>query len=235
MSNDIEVHSALVSLAERKDLDPDKLEKLLDLHERHLKQQQESAFLEAMSNFQGDCPTIIRTKHVNFKSVDYWYAPLDEIVEAMRPHMSKYGLSFFFDTDIMDIFLVVKITICHKMGFQKTFTYKSDAIHDDDRMNKAQRRKSSLTYAKRAVLENAFGLVTAGEDDDARRVTDKTINESQESEIKKLLKNTKTKEADFFNHMSVSNIDELSYNEAKRGILLLKQKRNVTAKKGDLK
>jgi len=222
---ELKVESPLIALAERTDLDPEKLEKLLDLHERHLEKQQESAFLGAMASFQGDCPTIVRKKKVEFGKTKYDYAPLDEIVETIRPYLTKHGFSYFFDTKTEGNFLTVEATICHKDGFKKTFSYQSDSLHDDARMNSSQRRKSALTYSKRACLENALGLVTAGEDDDARRAIDKPITEEQKKEINTLVKNTETKEYDFLKFLKVDDIQELSFLEAKKAINILKQKR----------
>lgn len=228
MMNDViktEIESPLIALAERTDLDPIKLEKLLDLHERHLAKQQESDFLKAMAKFQGSCPTIIRRKKVEFGKTKYDYAPLDEIIETIRPHLTANELSYFFDTESDLVTLTVKVTICHSSGFQKTFTYKSEAIHDDGRMNGSQRRKSALTYSKRACIENALGLVTAGEDDDAMRAKDKMISEDQLENINILIKNTETKEKDFLKFLKVEELSELSFFEAKKALVALKQKR----------
>ena len=222
---EIKVESPLIALAERTDLDPEKLEKLLDLHERHLAKQQESAFLLSMSAFQGDCPTIVRKKKVEFGKTKYDYAPLDEIVEIIRPIMAKHGLSYFFDTKSDGNILTVETTICHRDGFKKTFSYQSDSLHDDARMNSSQRRKSALTYSKRACLENALGLVTAGEDDDARRAIDKPISEDQAKEIAQLVEKTNSNEKQFLAFLKVDDIQELSFHEAKKAINMLKQKR----------
>lgn len=56
-------------------------------------------FYEALAAFQGENPRLERTKHVNFKTkvgdlVDFWYAPLDEVLQVIRPLLAKHGLSF---------------------------------------------------------------------------------------------------------------------------------------------
>ena len=228
---DVKLESPLVALASREDINPEKLEKLLDLQERYELKQQEREFLTAMAKFQGECPTIVRRKKVDFKSktgssTKYDYAPLDEIVETIRPFLSKNGLSYYFDTKLEGNFITIETTVCHSGGFKKSFNYQSDSLHDDARMNSSQRRKSALTYAKRAGLENAFGLVTAGEDDDARRAIDKPINEDQLKEIVKLVRLTSTDEQKFLSYLKVDDIEELSFKGAEKAINTLKQKRD---------
>jgi hypothetical protein len=55
----------------------------------------------ALSAFQGENPKIERNKHVVVKSkkgeessYDFWYAPLDEVLQTVRPLLAKHGLSF---------------------------------------------------------------------------------------------------------------------------------------------
>ena len=55
-------------------------------------------------------------------------------------------------------------------------------------MNASQRRKSALSYAKRAGLENALGIATADEDDDAIRATEKELDGKSSDELFQTMK-----------------------------------------------
>lgn len=56
----------------------------------------------ALAAFQGENPKIARTKHVDYGTskgdkVDYWYAPLDEILQTIRPLTSRHGLAIAWE------------------------------------------------------------------------------------------------------------------------------------------
>lgn len=58
----------------------------------------------ALSAFQGENPEIVQSKKVSFKdnkggTVEYSYAPLDEILKTIRPLLAKHGLSVTFGGD----------------------------------------------------------------------------------------------------------------------------------------
>lgn len=57
----------------------------------------------ALAAFQGENPEIKRTKNVQFeakgKTVSFWYAPLDEILQTIRPLTSKHGISVTWEQD----------------------------------------------------------------------------------------------------------------------------------------
>jgi hypothetical protein len=227
-----EIQSAIMRIVERTDIDPDRLEKFLDLQFRAEAKQAATAFQRALAGFQGDCPIIVKTKKINFttktgNTTKYNYSPLDEIVHVIKPILTKWGFSFTFDIQTTEDpqmhQLVTRIYHCD--GHSERFSYYFNVLHDDQRMNLSQRAKSSVTYAKRAALENALGIVTAEDDDDARRAVDNMASTEQIASIKKLIKSTKSKEEDFLKFMKVESLDDLTEFEAKKALHALKQKR----------
>lgn len=230
-SSDIE--SRIISLVKDEKIDPDKLEKFINLQFKMEERQAEKAFNQAMAGFQGDCPNIPKTKRVKFKSVDYKYSPLEEIVTVIRPHLNKWGLSYSFDikkTDNKDELNLVT-TIRHRDGHAAVYDYYFNRIHDDDRMNKAQRAKSSVTFTKRAALENALGLTTDGQDDDGRGLPDSGIEKDQKQQILDLAEETKTNIPDVLNYMKIDagEIDDLTELQARKLLHLLKEKKRLNS------
>lgn len=226
----ISIQDALIQIVQRTDIDPDRLEKFLDLQIKMENRQAERAFNDALAEFQGECPVITKNKKTSFTSKSgsttaYDYAPLDEIISVIKPILSKHGLSYAFDLQETEHISKLLTTIFHKDGFSKTFTYSFDTIHDDARMNSSQRRKSALTYAKRAGLENALGLVTTGEDDDAKRAINNPITPEQISTIKDLLPKATVKEQDFFDKFKITAFAEMDEALAKKAIFQLKARR----------
>ena len=239
-SNDTAIQAALIEVVKDKDIEPERLEKFLDLQIKLEQRQSKQAFNEAMAGFQGDCPIIARNKKVDFTAksgnrTKYDYAPLDEIIHVIKPILKKHGLSYSFNTESNDDITTLITTISHISGHSENYGYQFNTIHDDQRMNLSQRRKSALSYAKRAALENALGVVTANDDDDARRAVDKLITTTQLDEIHKLMKEIDVKKKNFLAHLKVSALEELTEKEGKNAINLLKNKRIVLNKQNENK
>ena len=235
-----QMQSALLEIVRRKDIDPDRLEKFLNLQIKMEERQAKKSFSEAMANFQGKCPTIPKSKKVEFtaksgNTTKYNYAPLDEMIHVARPYLKESGLSYSFNMVPKDNKITKLITtIRHINGHEENTEYEFDTIHEDSRMNLSQRRKSALSFAKRAALENALGLVTADEDDDAKRAIDNPVTKEQLDTIKELMFHTETTEPIFIKYLQVESLDDLSVYEAKKAINVLKQKRVVNVQDNKL-
>lgn len=221
--------SILLEMVKRPDIDPDRLEKFMELQFRMEAKQAEREFNAALAAFQGECPTIDKSKTVDFtaksgKRTKYDYAPIEEIVSIIRPLLNKHSLSYSFnisETGEKDkILLTTKIR--HTSGHCEETTYYFNRYHDDDRMSLSQRAKAAITSAKRTALENALGLTTATEDNDD--VGFLTMTDDQLKEIKKRLSDTKSDEAKFLKFLGAESLDLLTADQAKRAIYALKQK-----------
>lgn len=235
MQKDVEknntIESALVEIVKRKDIDPDRLEKFLDLQIKMEERQNLQAFNDAFAKFQAECPIIQKTKTVSFGQTNYDYATLDEMIYQIKPILGKHGLGYSFDTRKEDGLMVLVTTITHKSGYSKTYDYYFNEMDSGGKMNDSQRRKSALTYAKRSALENALGVVTAGEDDDARRAIDNPATEEQLDKIQSLLKTTDTPEEQFLTYFKIESFEMMNTLDAKKAINLLNSKRNALISK----
>lgn len=232
---EISMQAALLEIVQRKDIDPDRLERFLDLQIKMENRQAEQAFSEAMANFQGECPIIKKTKKVSFmassgKETKYNYSPLDEIVHIIKPIMQKHGLSFTFNEVVEAKMTNLITTIRHKKGHSEKYDHRFPTVHDDARMNESQRMKSALSFAKRAALENALGIVTAEEDDDARRAVDNSITQGQLDEIMTITSTSTTPMKELLAYLKVKDLKDLTEYEAKKAIMALKQKRAACLK-----
>lgn len=234
MSNELEVkekedegavtmQSALIEIVKRTDIDPDRLEKFLDLQIKMEERQAQKALSSALARFQADCPIIKKTKRGHNSN----YAPLDEIVFTIKPVLDSNGLSYSFNTTkINENEKEMAITVRHVGGGQFQSSYVFPAMDDGGKMNSSQRGKSANSYAKRALIENALGLVTADEDDDAKRAIDTPIKEQEIDTILELIVSTGSKKEDVLRYAKVKSLKELSHLEAKKLISTLRQKRS---------
>ena len=216
------MQDALMRVCQDETINPERLEKFLDLQIKMEERQNEKDLNAALANFQAECPIIPKTK----KGHNSDYAPLDEIVYLIKPILNKHGLSFSFTTDEKtNEEKEMTVIVRHKSGgsYESKSTFPS--LDSTKSMNNSQRARSANSYAKRTALENALGIVSAGVDDDAGRSVDNPITDDQIEKINTLLGQTKTDLKKFTSHLKVNNLGELSEYEAKKGISQLKQKR----------
>lgn len=220
--------SILLEMVRRKDIDPDRLEKFMELQFKMEARQAEREFNSALAEFQGDCPIIEKTKNVSFKSVNFDYSPIEEIALAIKPLLIKHNLSYSFDVretgekDKMELITRIR----HASGHSEATSYFFNKYHDDDRMNLSQKAKAAITFSKRAALENALGLTTAKDGDVNITGMDQATPE-QLKEIRELIKETKSDEARLLVFLEAKSLDELNDRQAKAALSALKQKRDM--------
>jgi len=96
------------------------------------------------------------------------YADFEDVVNAVRPSLLKYGLSFIQmpTVDNAAFFLVTRI--CHKSGEWIEAAYPIKTAKED-----AQALGSAVTYARRYALQSALGVVTSEHDDDGNSASGK--------------------------------------------------------------
>lgn len=149
-------------LARDKDVDPVKLEKLIDLQERILKHNAESAFNTAFSEMQAKLPTIVERS----KTDKATYAPLEDIVDAVRPILREFGFSLSFQTEWPDKATVKVIGILtHRDGHARRSEFQAGADQTGSK-NAIQALASSVSYGRRYTAKDLLCIVTRGEDDD---------------------------------------------------------------------
>jgi hypothetical protein len=162
---------SLISQAIDKNIDVTTMEKLLAMYEKLKAQHAKEEYYKALSSFQADCPEIKKEAKVDFtnktgKRTKYNYATLDMIVSTVKTILKNNGFSYTIKaeqtkegvTAICNTFHVAG----HKEETQFFVPYDLDAY-----MNIAQKAGSALTYAKRYAFCNAWGIMTADQDDDA--------------------------------------------------------------------
>lgn len=149
----------------------DALERAISIRDRELEKQAESQGRRALAKFQAECPPIPKGKEVKNRdgSVRYTYAPLDEVLQAIRPAMAANGLSVRWESEDVDGGEKIRVTciVTHEDGYQ----VRSPQVVEPTSVsgtNSVQARGSAVTYGKRYSMQDALGIVPVGVDDDAR-------------------------------------------------------------------
>lgn len=158
---------ALLKLAVQRDLDLDKLERLMALKERWQADQARKAFYEAFARFQATVPPLTKDKQVTFGETSYRHASLASIMGQIGGPLEECGLSFRFTINDSGEGLVVTCIVTHVEGHSEP-TAMSAPPDVSGSKNAIQSRGSTVTYLQRYTLIAALGLVTADEDNDGR-------------------------------------------------------------------
>lgn len=154
----------MVSMIERVAMDPNsdlaKLERMLELKERHDAQQSKALFAEAFARASADFPTIpLNGRGHNGKP----YATLEDITRLTRPVLSAHGLALTFSVDVQDQ-VIVTAKLMHKAGHSEQ---TSMALPRDTSgsKNAVQAVGSTQKYGQRYTAQAILGL-SLGEDDE---------------------------------------------------------------------
>jgi len=161
--------ASLIAKAVESNVPVETMERLLAMRKELRAEQAKEDYDRAMSKLQGVMPVIKKNKSVmnkDGKTVRYKYAPLDDIIEQAGPVIREHGFSYKSNTVFQDGFIVATIKVTHDSGHSEETSFPVP-IDKDAYMNNQQQHKSADTFAKRVAFCNAFGIVTADEDDDA--------------------------------------------------------------------
>ena len=176
---------------------------------------------EALSAFQGENPEITRSSKVSFKdkngnTVEFMYAPLDEVLKIVRPLLAKHGLSVTFGGDKEGQLICSLYHSTYKLVQGKTSTKMlvnngessvSEVVTDGreesgvirslpikvSRSGAMKDIGSDSTYARRYMLAEVLG-VSSDEDKDAdvEEKAQKNAESFAYSQVEKQLKGIKT-------------------------------------------
>lgn len=146
------------------------MERLLAMREKLNDEKAKTEFFKALAGFQADCPIIHKNKKVmqkNSNQVRYSYASLDSIVKQISPFMAKWGLSYMFKSSTTQDGVMQSCVIRHFLGHSETSNF-TISIDPDAYMGDAQKSGSASSFAKRYALQDALGILTGDDDDDAQ-------------------------------------------------------------------
>lgn len=206
----------LMNRAIDKGLDPETLEKFMDLHERHEKTEARKAFHKAMSRFAAICPPIPKTGRAKITSqtggsYQYDYPKLEVMQKTIKTALEECGLSYYWTAAAVspEGVLSLECVISHEMGHSESTPF-SIPIDKKMKVNDSQQFGSAASYAKRYSLGLALPLILEGIDDDAHAGGEaKTISIEQASALKKRLQVIDADEGAFCAFLGVGKLVEI--------------------------
>lgn len=162
----------LLTLAVSKDLDIDKLAKLMELQDRYNKEQSRKAFFSALADFQSECPEIRKTKggadlgHNGKPS--YFYAPLGDIDRQIKGPLKRCGLTKRWEFAVTEKNEIICTFIATHIDGHSESTTLTGPPDDSGKKNPLQANNSSVSYLMRYTLIAGLGITTADQDIDGR-------------------------------------------------------------------
>lgn len=173
--------ATLLSVISRAASDPnvniDKMERLMAMHERMEAKRAEAEFSLALSEMQLELPSIaerggIKDRGGNIQST---YALWEDINEAIKPILTAHGFALSFRTNCADGIAVTGV-LTHKAGHREETTIKLPADASGNK-NAVQAVASSVSYGKRYTAGALLNLTSHGEDDDGKSAASKPKRE----------------------------------------------------------
>ncbi len=172
----------LIQMAIDKNLDVDKLERLLDMQKSYQADVALKAYADAMNLCQEEMPIVVRDKQNS--ATNSLYARLETVAMAMRPVYTKHGFSLDFteaDSPLEGHRRVV-CEVTHVGGHKKQFHLDSkiDDVGVKGTANKTaiQGLGSMVSYLRRYLTLMIFNVVVSDEDNDGNS-HEPTLTEEQ--------------------------------------------------------
>lgn len=158
----------LLQMAIDKNLDADKLEKLINLKNQEEERRAEKEFEFHFAEMQKDYIPAYKKKSVHTLSgnLAYKYCPLPQILAIYAPILSKHGFSYRWEeTETAD--KKEKATICFLSGHGFTRSASIVLPYDEGNklVNSIQARGVTSEYGRRYTFMNVTGCIVADETD----------------------------------------------------------------------
>ncbi len=209
LTNDL--MSVIERIAANPDADVTKLEKMLDLQERILNKEAVMAFNQAMARLQPLLPVIEKTT----KADKSFYAKYEHIDAKVRPLYTAEGFSVSYTTKREGDTVTYYGTLSHVAGHSVTAELDLPADKSGSK-NDIQAKASTLSYAKRYLLQMLLNIVTMDEDNDGVNFAAK-IDEGQLKQLQELCARkgiTAKQVAEKYKVPSLSDMDQKQFLKA---------------------
>lgn len=222
----VEPQSNLLAIIARAASDPNvdvqKWQALLDMHQQMDRSQAERQFKEALAAIQAVAPRILRDGKIVVKGqLRSTFATYEAVDESLRPLMSEYGFSTRVTTTPVDAKnMMVTLIVSHRGGHTETATMPLP-IDASEYRSGGQNVRSSVSFAKRCLLIDFFNIVTVGEDSDG---AGGYINKEQLMTLETMLKDAGIEVARFLGFTKTKTLAEIPAAEFQRCVNAIQQR-----------
>lgn len=209
---------------------PEALAQLVALREQIERRNAELEFASAMVEFQTTCPPIPKTSSAEIATASggrfgYKFADFEQIIETVRPHLQRLGLSVTFDSSSDGKMLTCTAILRHVNGhsIQSSFTLPTDTR---SAMSAQQAVGAALTFAKRQCLVSVLGLSLTDPDAEGGAGLE-PISDGQCADLGALLEEVKADRPRFLKHFGIASLSGLRQNRYAEAARMLEAKRKA--------
>jgi len=202
---------AYLEMIERAARDPnvdiDKMERLMLMHERVVERQARAAYASALASMQCELPSIAERGKIDIgRGKPQSYALWEDINEAIKPVLSKHGFALSFRTGRTDAAIIVTGILSHREGHSEETTMQLP-IDNSGSKNAVQAVGSSTSYGKRYTAAALLNLTSHGEDDDARAAgAGEVISDEQLDKLRDLIAEVNADTGKFCAYLKVPSL-----------------------------
>lgn len=201
----------------------DRMHAAFDFYQRVETVSARKAFEAAMADAKAEFDPIVKRHLVDFEnksggSTSYKHEDLADIENAVKPSLSKHGLSYRFrGTSKPGDPVAVTCIVTHRDGHFEETTLSAGADNSGGK-NSIQAIGSAITYLQRYTLKLALGLA-AGRDDDGKAAGEtkptERITEQQVKDLESLAKRADVDLQIIYDRFQVKSLNDLTPADAK--------------------
>lgn len=159
--------SDLLEIAISKDVDIEKLERLMTMKLEWERNEARKAFHAAMSEFKKADIVVKKDQHVSFGKTKYDHASLHGLMSTVTHHLSGNGLSLNWELGQVKGEIEVTCVVTHMLGHSERTSLKSMPDASGGK-NTIQAIGSATEYLRRYTALAILGIAAGGMDDDGR-------------------------------------------------------------------
>lgn len=226
--------AAISRAAADPNVDIDKMERLMAMHER---MEARAARLAYDADFAAMQPTlpeidkrgkiIIKEKSGDKVIQSTPYALWDDTNKLIKPILAQFGFGLSFRITQTEARITTTAVLSHKGGHRETTDF-SASIDATGSKNNVQGWGSSFSYGKRYTGTALLNITTKGEDDDGKAAgAGQPITDEQVAEIRRLIEETGSDIALFCKYFKVEAVPDLPMAEYGRAVASLNAKKGA--------
>jgi hypothetical protein len=192
-------------------VDPVKFDRLLNAQDRIARKEAQSAFDKAFAEMQGELPVIEKRGVLTdeFGSPGSSYALWEDINEAVKPVLSKFGFGLRFRTAQDHGAVVVTAIVSHAGGHAEETTMRLPVDMTGGK-NAVQAIGSSTSYGKRYAASALLNLTGRDEDDDGKAAAPTPkITAEEVAELRRLIAKAKADEKRLAVYLGVPSLEDI--------------------------
>lgn len=125
---------------------------------------------EALAKAQAEFSTVTATSRVTFKNVDFKFAPLSEILGAVRPALNKFGLTLTQQTKHIPFGNANEIKVVTTLLHESGASYDIESVPVFYNVNDIKNLGAQVTYLRRYEVKTLLGIEADSEELDMDNV-----------------------------------------------------------------